>query len=97
MVAGCAAGGDPVVCIFFGFAVFTFGFVFGFAVGYGLPLHIVRCVSSATGQRDNMIDYVAWAAAFVVAIGRAWVLVLKGGFSGLAALSGFGLARNYKR
>lgn len=89
VVAGCAAVGYPIVCIFFGFAVFTFGFIFGFAIGCGLPLHVFWGVGSSAGQCDNVIDYVARTGAMVVAVGWAWMFEFKGVFGGLAADSGF--------
>ena len=90
VVAGFAAGDNPVVSIVFVFAVFALDFIFCFAVGCRLPLHVLRGVGSAAGQGFDMVNDVAWAWAVVVAVGWAWVFALKGVFGGLTAYPGFG-------
>ena len=35
-----------------------------FGVGDGLPLHIARCISPMTGNREDVVDHVALAGAF---------------------------------
>jgi hypothetical protein len=40
----------------------TFGLVFGFAIRYRLPLHVVGRVGSSALKRIDMINYIAWAA-----------------------------------
>jgi hypothetical protein len=40
----------------------TLGFVFGFTIGYRLPLHVVGSVGFSALNRIDMIDYVARTA-----------------------------------
>jgi hypothetical protein len=40
----------------------AFGFVFGFAIGYSLPLHIVGSVGSSAFKRIDVVDHVARTA-----------------------------------
>jgi hypothetical protein len=62
------------------------GFVFDLGGCGGLPLHVAGVVCATGAQGDDVVDYMAWAAAFAWLLCWAWVGDSKGTAGFLASL-----------
>lgn len=62
----------------------AFPAIFGFRIGGGLPLHILRRIGAVARQGDDMIDHPAGASPSGTARRGTGLLALKGSDRGMA-------------